>query len=75
MEIRLGGAARARAPFPSLTVTGCTAGGATPPRPRAAWLLPRPRQEGLGAPPLGRSHTQVRGQGSGPRRLGLREGD
>lgn len=74
MEMRLGRAALARS-LPSPTFAGRAAGGATPPRRRAARLRPRPPREGPGAPPPGRGSLQVRVQGSGSRRLGLREMD
>lgn len=72
MEIRLGPAARARSLlFPS--VAGRAQGGAAPQHPKAALQWPRPPREGPGAPPPGRGRPQVRGQGFGPRHLGLRE--
>lgn len=72
--MRQGRNARARS-LRSPTAVGCAAGGATPPRPRAAPLqpsLPLPLR-GPGALPPGTGRPQVRVQGSGPRRLGLRE--
>lgn len=72
--MRQGRNARARS-LRSPTAVGCAAGGATPPRPRAAPLQPSLPLllRGPGALPPGTGRPQVRVQGSGPRRLGLRE--